>query len=92
MRLMKKFQLKQQIIAVHLTAEDWDLLLAKEDVDKVATRLNDTLKSCINKGYTRSETVATMGHTMRTYSRYGCNDTEPRKVLDQLLNEFYKVS
>lgn len=79
----------RKTIELSLTAEDWDLYTSKKGAEECAQRLNTALESCVNSRKGMKDTYYYMYDVMSSESRLGANDTEPHRVLDDLLNMIY---
>lgn len=77
-------------IAVHLTAEQWELYTASRDCTVAAEALNDAVQHYFNIGQTREVVHHLVTRVMSRYADYGAMDTEPKEVLNQLLDVLYK--
>lgn len=79
-------------IEVDFTAEQWDLFTHKysyQEVKKVADDLNRCLEQEYNAGKSKMNVAMQVGNMMRSYSKYGANDSEPHWFLERVLNELY---
>lgn len=88
MSLRKKIKVKKTI-TLSLTAEDWDLYSTMDQVEAVANVLNTNLEVAVNTGMGATAAVSYMMKVMEDYSKYGAMDTEPLRVLDDLINLIY---
>ena len=73
-------------IAVHATADDWQLydLPGREDA---AIALNQRFEQLVNKGATRSE--VRNGMRLSDYANVGAADTEGRYFVEALLDKTF---
>ncbi len=81
---------KQVFIRPSLDAAQWSLytdMLPR--VDEAARNLNLALQGMVNDGSTRERTRAHVLGVMCEYADVGANDTEPRCILEDLLDEIY---
>jgi hypothetical protein len=76
-------------VNITLTADQWDLYTRSRDCSEAAEALNKTLEESINDGLSREEVVLMMDQVMVKYANYGAWDTEPRWVLEQILDEVF---
>jgi hypothetical protein len=78
-------------ISVYLTAEQWQLYTSTypAECSAIAFALNKTLIEYVNRGETREAVERFMLSAMRHAAEFGANDTEPRAVLDAILNEIF---
>jgi hypothetical protein len=88
MALRDKIRVKKTI-ELSLTAEDWDLYSTKENVEGVANVLNQNLQHVVNSGVGCTDAIRHMCKVMDQYAKYGAADTEPMRVLDDLINLIY---
>ena len=79
----------RKTIDLFLTAGDWDLYSGMEGVDGCADRLNSELERCVNEGMGLQDTRRIMLNTMEYERSFGASDTEPVRVLDDLLDLIY---
>lgn len=79
----------KKTIALFLTAEDWDLYTTKEGADVCADRLNSMLEDCVNARMGLDRTLRYMLDFMESEREFGAADSEPLRVLDELLNMIY---
>ncbi len=80
---------KRVLVDVRLTPDDWDLYTSEPEVERVAEYLNERFNEFVNAGWDRTLVRKSMDKHMRLYSAWGANDTEPHRVLEQLLEEVY---
>lgn len=74
-------------VEVSLTASDWQLYL---DVsENVARVLNARFMVLVNGGTPREEVRRSMEQLMGELATHGANDTEPRWVLADMLDEVF---
>jgi hypothetical protein len=71
-----------------LTADDWQLY-DMDGAEDVAAKLNGSLAYAVNLNEGREYVETFMGVAMRQYDKFGAFDTEPRYVLQALLNVIY---
>jgi hypothetical protein len=95
---MKKVNTTQKS-RISLTAKEWELYVDSMNCDEVAKILNDSLDVLIKNArkkiatgnvnpYDEMEDVGqTMWEIMDDYKDYGAYDTEPRRVLENILNQ-----
>ena len=91
---MKGLTIRKTIV-VGLTADDWELYTCeealKEQCELAAIRLNSALEWAVNKQEaTRAEAFDAVEQVMIKWAFTGAYDTEPRFVLERLLNEIYR--
>lgn len=86
MRGLKK---KVQIDA-SFSADDWQLYTSSLDCAMAASCLNAMLMALVNQGNSRHEVEVGMSKEMSRLSKYGASDSEPRYVLECILDEVYK--
>lgn len=89
MSIKQKIKFKPVIERLDLTAEDWDLFSDNPHAEAVAENLNNTFMACVNQGYNKHQTIVKMTHIMNINRKLGANDTEPRRVLDELLEAVF---
>jgi hypothetical protein len=89
MSIKQKIKFKPIIVGMDLNAEDWNLYSNKPHAESVATNLNNTFIACVNQGYDKHQTVVKMTHIMNINRSLGANDSEPRRVLDELLEAVF---
>jgi hypothetical protein len=72
-----------------LTADDWQLYTSMDGAEEVAKSLNTSLAYAVNLNEGREYVETFMGVAMRRHDKFGAFDTEPRYVLQALLNVIY---
>jgi len=77
--------------SINLTGEQWDLFTHSMDTTKAAEALNNAVEENVNNGLSREEVEVAVEKIMDQYAQYGARDTEPRAVLNQLLDELYGI-
>lgn len=90
---MNDLNVRRQIDNPNRSAEDWELFASsaknKARVDRAAFRLNEKFTECVNAGMER-DTVETAVHdVMVQFSDTGAFDTEPRGILQDMLDEVF---
>lgn len=74
----------------NLTASDWDLFVGDPKMDKhcdrAAVRINERLTEAVRAGWDRETVYTAVFDTMVQFSATGATDTEPRAVLNGLLD------
>jgi hypothetical protein len=93
MKLSNNVSIRKQI-SVDLSANQWDLYThsySRTVIEKVANILNRRLVLAFNSGKRKEEVQSEMLALMDDFSVYGASDTEPRAVLNKLLNSLYSV-
>lgn len=78
---------KTVTVNINLTADQWQLYTASMDCEPVAKILNGQFNHLANRHAPRDEFESAMEKLMREYSSYGASDSEPRWMLEDLLNE-----
>jgi hypothetical protein len=78
----------KQTVDPVLTADDWQLY-DMDGVEEVAKSLNTSLAYAVDLNNGREYVETFMGVAMRRYDMFGAFDTEPRYVLQALLNVIY---
>lgn len=76
-------------VDVNLTADQWGLFTHSMDCTEAADALNRAVEDNVNLGFDREEVEEEVYKVMNTYSDYGANDTEPRTVLTNIIDELY---
>lgn len=79
-------------VNVNLSAQQWDLYtesFPRHTIEKVASYLNNRFNQGYNQGMTKERLSNFMDDLMETFSVYGANDRETRKVLNKLLEQVY---
>lgn len=79
-------------ININLSAQQWDLYtesFPRHTIEKVATYLNNRFNQGYNRGMKKEQLSGFMNDLMETFSVYGANDRESRKVLEMLLEKVY---
>lgn len=75
-----------------LTARDWQLFSDMTGVNLVAQTLNEKLAELVNaEGSTPESVMKGMAPFMRTYSSFGATDSEPRWVLQDIIEAVYNL-
>lgn len=87
--LNNKIKFKPVIQSLELSADDWQLYTASMPCEKVAEKLNNTFVACVNLGLDKHQTRSKMQHAMNMFRSYGASDSEPRRVLDELIAIVY---
>ena len=81
---------KRVLVNVNLTPDDWDLYTSEPEVERVAEYLNTRFNDCVNAGWARDLVQRTMYKEMNLYKHWGAFDTEPRSVLEELLDGVFE--
>lgn len=76
-------------VQLNYDADDWDLYTSVDSVELAASALNATFEEAVNKGGTRDEVENIMGKRMNEFRHFGANDSEPYRVLDNLLDKVF---
>ena len=90
--LETKMSIRKTIIAnIMLSAEDWDLYSDMEGAEIAAFDLNRHLELCVKTSDSKDEVRRRMDTYMGdpAYRKYGASDTEPREVLNNILDNIY---
>ena len=77
---------KRVVMNIALTADQWQLFTASMKCGTAARALNSTFNDLSKRGATRDEFVTVMDAVMQKYSNYGACDSEPRWLLEDLLD------
>lgn len=80
-------------ITCNFSADQWGLLtnsFPRDEIEEVASRLNNQLNDYVNNDYTMTEVRNGMHHFMLNYKNYGAYDSEVRGFLETVLGEIYK--
>ena len=85
-----RFTSQPRITSCKLTANDWQLYTVPGHT-KAARTLNNELKVCVNQGGTKEDVRQMMYLIMDNLREFGAYDTEPRSVLESILDEIYGV-
>lgn len=80
---------KKITIKLELTADDWQLYTASTNCTKAAMALNKAIETAVNTGLSRYEVERAANVAMRANDKYGATDTEPRWVLNDILDEVF---
>ncbi len=80
-----------RIDSLQVSPDEWELFTRSypEECRLAAAEMNDTLFESVNSGKTRREVEKRMGEVMRKHADLGACDTEPRWMLERLLNKIY---
>ena len=78
-------------IKLELTAEDWCLYTRMKGSSNAANFLNLNIGSVLNSNDDASEAYDYCFTVMKRMSHVGATDTEPMKVLNDILCKFYGV-
>ena len=90
--LRDKMTIKRVVeVTIMLSAEDWELYNDENGADLAAFELNRHLEFCVKTSQDKEEVRRRMDTYMSNpvYRKYGANDTEPRAVLDNILDNIY---
>lgn len=85
--LKNKIAIKK-LAVVSLDGYDWQLY-PNEEMDNVARDLNATFERSVAAGNNRFGVMRDMKPVMRAHAKSGADDSEPRSVLDDLLDEVF---
>lgn len=77
-------------IELDYNAHEWQLFSDMEGAEGAAKRLNDTIERYANAGMKKYETRSAVQSLMAELGKWGANDTEPRAVLERILEKFYE--
>lgn len=83
----------KRAVTCNFSADQWGLLtysFPRDEIEKTADYLNDSLQEYVNEDYTLEATRMGMHNFMQQLSKYGAYDTEPREFLECVLTEIYK--
>lgn len=83
---------KTSTVSIDLSAEEWELLTAsfpRRIMEKVANYLNKRFSQGFNIGMKPNELRTSMDELMLSFAIYGAYDTEPRAVLEMLIEKCY---
>lgn len=86
--IAKRINFRPMINSINLNAEDWQLY-DNPHAEEVAINLNNTFIACVNQGYNKSQTLTKMTHIMNINRSLGTTDSEPQRVLEDLLEAVY---
>lgn len=78
---------KTTVMTIALTPDQWQLYTASMDCTEAAKVLNNQFNHLSKRGAPRDEFESTMHKLMCEYSKFGACDSEPRWVLEDLLEE-----
>ena len=90
--LRDKMTIKRVVeVTIMLSAEDWELYNDENGADLAAFELNRHLEFCVKTSQDKEEVRRRMDTYMSNpvYRKYGASDTEPRAVLDNILDNIY---
>lgn len=87
MSLRNRIKVKKTV-SLCLTAEDWQLY-DLPGAGLAAKGLNIAVENAVNSGMGINEAAREVEKTMEALGEYGASDTEPRYVLDDLINLIY---
>lgn len=81
---------KQVIVNPSLSAAQWQLYTdLLPGVTAAADKLNEALRVSVNEGLPRWRCAQRVQLVMQAESAFGANDTGPRYILEDLLNEIF---
>lgn len=78
---------KQATLA--LSADDWDLYTSSMDCSQAAQAINEAIQTAFNRGDSEAEVRRRATAVMQQYADYGAMDTEPRGMLEAVLEYLY---
>lgn len=84
MKIVKSYN----VTGLDYDADRWELY-QMGGVANVAAALNNSFMTAVNAGKDRDEVESAVWKTMDKYSKFGAWDTEPRGVLDDLIDEVF---
>ena len=76
---------KRVVMNIALTADQWQLFTASMKCGTAARALNSTFNALSKRGANKDEFRVGMEAVMEQYSDYGASDSEPRWMLEDLL-------
>ena len=76
-------------ISLDLSPEDWELYTNMKGINGASKFLNLNIADCINHAKSREEALVVSLHFLERMSDYGAMDTEPRYVLQKIINLFF---
>ena len=93
MGIASKLEIRRTI-KLSLTAEDWEIYRDPEvgDFERAAKMMNIRLAIIINNSSSCSEARRECGELLHSYREFGATDSEPRRVLEQILDQFFTHS
>ena len=79
------------VVTLQLTADDWQLYTVSKPAEcaEAAAHLNQEIKTAINEGLNRDVVRSIAQTVMRKYADLGATDTEPRNVLEDVLDAVF---
>ena len=80
---------KRHTAKLSLDGEDWSLFTASMDCAKVAAALNEAFEKGVADTNGRAGTRRAVVAVMTSFADYGANDTEPRDMLEELLDRVF---
>ncbi len=78
-----------KVTGLDYSASRWQLFDDMNGVASAAQALNNSFMEAVNSGKSREQVGTAMDKTMDKYSKFGAFDTEPRGVLEDLLDEVF---
>ena len=87
MSVMNKVKL--QVKAISLTPEDWGLFEDMDGVDVAARALNGDVALATEEHDNRAAAESMIHRMMGLIEKFGAFDTEPRAVLNEILDRVY---
>lgn len=76
-------------ISLDLSPTDWELYTNMKGINGASKFLNLNIADCINHAKSREEAWTSSMHFLDRMSDYGAMDTEPRYVLQKIINLFF---
>lgn len=80
----------RKVVEVKASADDWGLYYTPER-EEVASALNEKFSILVEMGRDRDDVEHYMLKFMEVYASDGAYDTEPRAVLDKILDEVFSI-
>lgn len=85
---MNHVSIKKQA-SIRLSWVEWQLYDMKGSI-QAAEAINDAIETAFNEGSSRKEISKIALSVMGDFDQFGADDTDPRDVLDDVLDELYR--
>lgn len=77
-------------VSLCLSALNWDLYMDKPNPESVARQINLEVSRAINESKNWFDAFVEAEKVLAKFSHYGANDSEPRRMLEKILDYVYR--
>jgi hypothetical protein len=77
-------------VSLRFSAAEWGLFIEKPHPESVARQINMEVSRAINESKNWFDAFTEAEKTLVKFSHYGASDSEPRRMLDRILDYVYR--